>query len=180
MSGNTCVYCASSCKTCLSTNSSYCTSCNGLFLLNGLCQSNCSSGYYPDTNLSTCIACLSPCATCSSSTACLSCLSLNSFLIGTSCLSCQFPCLSCSTGITVCANCNTSSTMPYFYQNNCLANCPPTYFNDASFNCTKCSSPCNTCSGAGNQSCITCLSGYLQLNSTCYISCPGGYYNLSN
>ena len=116
---------------------------------------------------------------CSSPTACISCLLSSTFLVGSSCLSCQFPCLTCSTGITVCASCNTSSTNRYFYQSNCLSGCPSTYYNDASFNCTKCASPCDTCSGAGNQTCVTCLSGYLQLNASCYVSCPGGYYNLS-
>ncbi|TNV87581.1 hypothetical protein FGO68_gene468 [Halteria grandinella] len=70
--------CTSPCKTCDSTGSSVCTSCQGLssypYLSNSTCIATCPSAYFADASYS-CVACSSPCLTCSgSASSCLSCV----------------------------------------------------------------------------------------------------------
>ncbi len=176
-----CSFCDISCKTCLSSNASACTSCysGGFLNQNSLtCSSACPVGFYTDSSTGNglCVACLAPCGYCNSATYCLSCLDVNLFLVNGSCVGCLSPCLTCSLSRTNCTSCDTSSANPYLYGGTCNIVCLFGYYPDASFTCRICTSPCASCSNASTSACVSCLSGYHQLNNTCYSTCPAGYY----
>ena len=176
-----CAFCDVSCKTCLSSNASACTSCySGAFLNQNTltCSSACPVGFFTDSSTGNglCVACLAPCGNCSSAAFCLSCLDNNTFLVNGSCTGCSSPCLTCSGLRTNCTSCYSNSTNPYLYGSTCNSGCLFGYYPDASFTCRICTSPCSSCTNASTSACLTCLSGYLQLNNTCYLVCPSGYY----
>jgi proprotein convertase subtilisin/kexin type 5 len=60
-----CQYCSGLCVTCLTSNSSYCTSCPATqFLQWGSCVNTCSNGYYGNSSSGVCSPCLPPCGNC--------------------------------------------------------------------------------------------------------------------
>lgn len=176
-----CLYCSVSCMTCLSANSSACTSCySGAYLDQNsqTCSSTCSNGFYPDSSsgIGLCLPCVAPCLYCTSATYCLSCLGTSLFLVNGSCLGCLDPCQTCSTLRTNCTSCNTNSSYPYLYSASCNSNCLFGYFPDSSYQCTACTSPCASCTDSSTSGCLSCLSGYYRLNSTCFSVCPSAYF----
>lgn len=181
LSNSICSFCANSCLTCLSANSSACTSCyNTTYLNNQACLNICPTTLYADGSLNICQLCMTPCLTCSSLTYCLSCLDSSLFLVNGGCLGCQSPCSTCSSSITTCASCSLSTGFPYLLSNKCLDTCPYSYYNDTALNkCSPCNIPCESCSTASTSSCITCLPNYLFLSGLCLFPCPSGYYSNS-
>lgn len=125
------------------------------------------------------MVCVGGCNTCQSATFCLSCLdNVTLYLVNGSCVGCSSPCITCSGNPTNCTSCALSTTYPYLFNNICLPNCPANYFNDIDINaCTKCTSPCQTCTSALTNACVTCINGTFFLSGYCLPSCPAGYYN---
>jgi hypothetical protein len=64
------------------------------------------------------------------------------FLINFNCITCSSVCLACSSSPSNCTSCNTSSSLPYLLNNNCIVSCPSTYYDGGSYNCLLCNSPC--------------------------------------
>lgn len=119
-----CQYCTGLCVTCLTSNSSYCTSCpSTLFLQWGSCSNTCASGYYGNSSTALCSLCQSPCSTCLTDVLCLSCLDPTLFLLNNACVSCISPCLTCSISRNNCTSCDQNSSFPLFMNNLCLASC---------------------------------------------------------
>lgn len=190
-----CAACNADCKTC-NTNNTNCLSCGlslaaglPLYLSNNTCVANCPFGYYG--NIDTCTLCNNACSGCTlSSTNCLSCASGYYRLVGSNectntcpngyypdsisnmCTLCPSGCKLCSisAGVISCSECQQSAGVMYYLDsttNNCVPNCPSTYYAlDASPpTCQLCTGNCSTCTDALN--CLTCVSNtYLWFGNT--------------
>lgn len=207
-----CSSCNSACATCNGPLSSNCLSCptnqylatnntcvagctKGLFVLNGVCLTQCPSGYYQSSTTNDCLACESTCLNCNGplDTNCLSCGS-NRALLSTSCvLACPISyfndttsnvCKSCASGCDLCtgseyADCIRCSNDQLLYLNNassaCVISCPLGSYQNGT-KCDTCSSA--LCQKCENQlSCQLCQSGaYLnsQNNAICSAACSAG------
>lgn len=151
--------CAGKCATCLTTNTSFCTSCYmvdtgvvanvtyggfNTMTADNQCVDVCGPGYYNASN--TCFVCTSPCQNCLGSLQCTSCL----------------------TGF-------------YFIASNpatdrCKNVCPTgTFANSGTNTCDTCSPTCATCSGTPN-TCTGCTGTLYLSGSQCISVCPDGKY----
>ena len=75
VNGNQCLVCNAICKTCSSSNFSYCLSCySSYYMYNGTCDITCPNTTYRDSLAFTCLGCQSPCKNCQSSSVCDSCI----------------------------------------------------------------------------------------------------------
>lgn len=156
INGDTCLVCPSTCKTCSSLT--FCISCyTSTYLYNGTCLPSCPVTLYPNVTTNNCDTCTSPCSTCTNLTNCLSCLDTTKFLVGGTCVPCSSPCASCTITITNCTSCLTNTSTPYYHSYSCLILCPSNYYSDNStYQCSLCASPCLTCNGVTNSSCLSC------------------------
>lgn len=127
-----------------------------------LCTATCSSGYYSNPTLFSCIACSYTCATCTTASTCDSCPTTSNRVLTsgqcvpasgfydnsvTNALPCVSPCLTC-TSATACITCVTG----YYI---------------SSTTCTLCSTAmtfCSTCSSS--TVCTTCQLGYINNATT--------------
>lgn len=202
-----CQPCNSNCLTCSSTSTN-CLTC-GLSLSSGLplylsgttCLANCPFGSYGASNV--CSTCDASCSGCTqSSTNCISCA--NNFYRKAGSTLCVDPCpsgyygdpttslctlcpsgckiCSISSSVVSCSMCTVSAGVAYYLDsitNNCVPQCPSTYYAIPGINptCAACSGNCATCTDASN--CLTCVAGaYLGYGeSVCYSTCPGGQFN---
>ena len=181
LNNSICAFCSVSCATCLSSSNSSCTSCyTGDFLNTNTqtCSSVCPTNYYTDSSSGTglCAPCQPPCLACASLNYCLSCIDTSLFVVSGACLGCTVPCLSCSGLRTNCTACNTSSNYPYLFGGTCNSACLLSDYGDAGYQCQPCLSPCGSCSNGSVSSCLSCISGYYQLGSSCFAICPSSYY----
>lgn len=153
--------CNANCKTCSSTNTSFCLSCytvndgdfpgsNFLDILktsDSKCVSQCLGGYY--NNSGTCTTCVNPCATCTDAVTCGSCVA-GTFLnkINSTCGG------SCSDG---------------------------TYASTSNNVCESCLTPCLTCQDTAIK-CLTCVANnfLISSNNTCVSSCPIATFGFTN
>ncbi|XP_063223097.1 furin-like protease 2 isoform X2 [Bacillus rossius redtenbacheri] len=64
----------------------------------------------------------------------------------------------------------------------CVAACPPRSFPDRSGACRACHESCETCAGAGQDSCLTCAAGHLRITdlAVCLQQCPEGYFQVTD
>nr|CAD7204227.1 unnamed protein product [Timema douglasi] len=60
----------------------------------------------------------------------------------------------------------------------CVSRCPPRSFPSQGGSCWPCHESCETCAGAGQDSCVTCAPAHMRLSdlSVCLQQCPEGYY----
>lgn len=72
---------------------------------------------------------------------------------------CEYPCAQCNLIKTQCTECYAGDTFPIFFNYTCLAQCPSSYTNTSTLNCTECISPCKECIGDG-ETCTECIDGY--------------------
>jgi hypothetical protein len=185
------------CRTCQSTNSSYCMSCytdatiaNGNTVLSGgVCTSACTPGFYLSAATASCVQCSTNCSECSDYSICTKCpanyyLYMNT-CVGT-CATGDYPdvttqtCMECPTTLS-CATCATATTCAtcstgYFYSGVCLTDCP-TLITTADFvnnvclscptNCSQCTSP----TGSLVVTCTKCNIGYLLDQDRCFLTC---------
>ena len=186
--------CTFPCKTCLSGNPNFCTSCfedtKLPFLQEGTCVSSCSSGNYLDKF--TCLECDPTCLTCKGSAkTCTSCGIIPFIHLRDSkecvedcgdgyindsmnheCLPCREGCSSCSKSINNCTSCDPNSKTPFFFDFDCKEACPAEISVFDPPHCTACSLNCNTCSESFEH-CTSCKS-YMRLDiqdSVCVDAC---------
>lgn len=64
-----------------------------------------------------------------------------------------------------------------FYRT-CVRNCPPRSYGDAHGVCQACHESCDTCTGPGQDNCITCAPAHVKVIDLdiCMQQCPEGYY----
>lgn len=60
----------------------------------------------------------------------------------------------------------------------CVSRCPPRSFPNQGGVCWPCHESCETCAGAGQDSCLTCAPAHLHVIdlAVCMQVCPEGYY----
>ena len=143
---NSCLGCDSSCMSCSGPGPSFCTSCNGMLLVQNLTGSYCVSACNP----------------------------VGYSKSGGNCLACDKTCLTCSgTSNSDCLSCPNSTFLTKKY---CLYVCPPTTFpNTTSNQCSSCDGSCTFCFGPTIDNCTGCISKMVLYNFTCTLSCPAGY-----
>ncbi|XP_055845205.1 furin-like protease 2 isoform X2 [Episyrphus balteatus] len=66
----------------------------------------------------------------------------------------------------------------YRLDNTCVSRCPPRSFPNQGGVCWPCHESCETCAGAGQDSCLTCAPAHLHVTdlAVCLQLCPDGYY----
>lgn len=66
----------------------------------------------------------------------------------------------------------------YRLDNSCVSRCPPRSFVNQGGVCWPCHESCETCAGAGQDSCLTCAPAHLLVIdlAVCLQQCPDGYY----
>uniref|UniRef100_W4VRF9 furin n=1 Tax=Corethrella appendiculata TaxID=1370023 RepID=W4VRF9_9DIPT len=66
----------------------------------------------------------------------------------------------------------------YRLDNTCVSRCPPRSFPNQGGVCWPCHESCETCAGAGQDSCLTCAPAHLYVTdlAVCLQICPDGYY----
>ncbi|GBP55211.1 Furin-like protease 2 [Eumeta japonica] len=76
-------------------------------------------------------------------------------------------------GPTQCVACKR-----YRLDNSCVSRCPPRSFVNQGGVCWPCHESCETCAGAGQDSCLTCAPAHLLVTdlAVCLQQCPDGYY----
>ncbi|XP_012252633.2 furin-like protease 2 isoform X2 [Athalia rosae] len=76
-------------------------------------------------------------------------------------------------GPTQCIACKN-----YRLDNTCVSRCPPRSFPNQGEVCWPCHESCETCAGAGQDSCLSCAPAHLRVTdlAVCLQQCPEGYY----
>ena len=85
----------------------------------------------------------------------------------------------CHTCLNDSAQACTSCVTPYyFFQSQCLSQCPVSYFypDDPTRSCLNCHSSCYQCIGNSQSNCSKCFSGYFLQFGVCVEVCMQGYY----
>ncbi|XP_043278342.1 furin-like protease 2 isoform X2 [Venturia canescens] len=79
-------------------------------------------------------------------------------------------------GPTQCVACKT-----HRLDNTCVSRCPPRSFPNQGGVCWPCHESCETCAGAGQDSCLSCAPAHLRVTdlAVCLQQCPDGYYENS-
>jgi cysteine-rich repeat protein len=173
-----CQPCNLACTLCTTGLPNSCTACSPLYYLLAAttsCYASCPSFYFDYQQNFTCQPCSTSCQVCLNETYCSQCAA-GSYLYNRSCLAtcpigtytvtagglcndCPTGCKTC-TGTTFCSSC-----MNYYYYNKALGFC------------FSCNSVCLTCSGPGQNQCISCESPLHLANLTCSVlSCSAGTY----
>jgi len=165
---NKCEACSSVCLTC-ETNPNNCTSCVSGYSVNGTCVKNCPLNYFAIAGV--CQACNPECNGCvDTCTNCINCApsyyKCGSLCVKT-CYPNQFIDSSSNTCITCNAKCKTCSSQQF------CTTCANPQAVPVNGVCNDCSYPCNTC-GSGPSVCLTCVSGFNLVGSTCIAACPTG------
>ena len=64
------------------------------------------------------------------------------------------------------------------FHSTCVSRCPPRSFPNQGGVCWPCHESCETCAGAGQDSCLTCAPAHLLVTdlAVCLQQCPEGYY----
>lgn len=64
----------------------------------------------------------------------------------------------------------------------CVSRCPPRSFPNKGGVCWPCHESCETCAGAGQDSCLTCAPAHLRVTdlAVCLQQCPDGYFESNN
>ncbi|EAR88128.2 zinc finger lsd1 subclass family protein (macronuclear) [Tetrahymena thermophila SB210] len=203
---NKCTTCDSSCFTCSGSQPNNCLSCQSPSFFqpsSKTCVLQCNTNQYSLISPTpVCLDCDPSCATCSgpTQTNCLSCHGSN-FLDSTT-KSCVTTCPNgtylnasinqCTPCDPTCTTCNgpsntqcMSCTLPKYYQQTsgqCVITCNINQYQDSSSaTCINCNSSCASCSGGGQNNCLSCSGSlFLDLNTnTCVSNCPLSYYQNS-
>jgi hypothetical protein len=189
---NKCLKCKITCKNCLSTDVTKCSTCpTNTLLYQGDCVTRC-----PDTTWASngeCLSCgIDNCATCDQGVVCKRCI--NTYILYEN--TCIPP--PCPEGYTLmnqtCQKCNVANckTCPnilscsqcilgnfLFGFKICDSSCPLYYFkNTVSGKCEKCGIYCGSC--LDNKTCLKCDTNYYLLNNSCVKNCPLGYSRIDD
>ena len=172
------------CEECVNHKKNSCTKCkSGYIMSDGQCTASCSTGTKEEGGL--CVnedstKCASTCKTCSESTDfCLTCDTSGTFSFLKSgygecvgecptgtyndsvgvCLACNHECGECTGGTN--ENCTSCAAAFSKYKDpgktTCLTGCEEKYYaNETERACLSCHKDCYTCSGGGNNECLSC------------------------
>jgi hypothetical protein len=189
VNGGVCLSCPVECSTC--TTPTFCTACNapGVQPIGGRCIS-CQGSTVLNPTTSVCDPCPSSCISCLSSTVCTQCSS-QTVLSNGFCVTCVVPCATCNGSPTTCASCITGyalsgtsctsqcplanqtivnshcvCTGSYFYNGQCINNCPIGTGVGDFRTCTDCPSNCDACPISASL-CVQCRDGWSLVNGTC-------------
>lgn len=191
-----CRFCHQSCATCNGKESTHCTSCTeGSLVSLGQCVDSrklrsCYSGQFFDGSNLECTSCPSSCGNCSNNLTCTSCLQgfyltshgdcvvvcpPNTVSDGLLCLDvhCHHSCFTCFGSRSV--NCKSCSDGLLLFNNSCIENCPPHFFQSNS-TCKTCHKDCKSCEGSAENQCLTCPSDKVLVDGKCVLNCPTGSY----
>lgn len=71
-----------------------------------------------------------------------------------------------------------SLSVSIFQFSTCVSRCPPRSFPNQMGTCWPCHDSCETCAGAGPDSCLTCAPAHLHVTdlAVCLQVCPDGYF----
>lgn len=169
-----CSTCHLTCKTCSLGGYQDCTACKPnatLMSISGYSECRCNDGFYLDNFTGNCLE-IPTCPSGQYLTTAYKCVSCHP-----TCMECSGPleqdCTQCKQGVSITITNVTSKTG--------VCKCPVgKYFDSSSKSCLDCDSSCASCSGAGNNSCLTCNSGYLKDWESGLCTCntsAGSYYN---
>lgn len=192
-SSDRCEFCHSECASCDGPYVHDCTACHkGMYLHNGKCVKDVPTGYYVDETLTckrchhTCAACVGPgpkdCRTCKDGLdkrtggGCVNPCP-DQYLSENSCKNCDPSCKSC-VGPTAreCLECHNNESLNVDTRT-CNKACHRKFYaNDKTFICQSCHKSCATCSGPGDNQCLTCPDKLHFHNNTCLLQCPAGWY----
>lgn len=186
--------CTYPCETC-STDPTDCLSCyswqaHSIYFSSakGQCLDHCPSTYYLQTNTSTCLPCDNNCLTCDyhDPSLCMTCNTGNYLLNGTcyqTCPNSYYPsttqtktCVACPSNCDICANethCTVCKTGIFFYENQCISNCPIKTYELANL-CVKCAD--QNCVHCSSSACLACEASYYLFTGQCFQSCPFGLF----
>lgn len=191
-SENRCLRCKVTCKNCLDTDSSRCTSCpTNTLLYQGDCITRC-----PDTTWASngeCLTCgIDKCATCDQGVVCKRCV--NTFLLyENTCIAPPCPdgytlvnqtCQKCNVAncrlcpnILVCSQCVLGNFL--FGDKTCDSSCPLFFFkNTVTGRCERCGANCGSC--LNSQTCLKCDNNFFLLNNSCVQNCPEGFARIND
>ena len=145
------------CRTCNGSQYNKCQSCNpGKFLDSNTCVNACPDGKWGDPSDNECKECYQ-----------------NS-------TGPYFTCLTCDgNGNNKCLTCESGK---FLHNGQCISQCPDGHWEDSTVNeCKQCyqsstgpSFTCATCSGDGDNNCMSCESGRFLESNTCVYPCPDG------
>ncbi|XP_071043236.1 extracellular matrix organizing protein FRAS1 [Parasteatoda tepidariorum] len=145
-----CISCHSDCQGCYGPLAYQCTSCPfGQFLLENSCVWDCGQGYFGDLGAGICRTCHADCRSC---------------LGGSS----ADKCLTCSSGYL----------LPYIgtHFGPCVENCPSGYFLSEDGVCMTCHESCESCFGANDTDCRSCITPLYYKHGRCVPHCSAGYF----
>lgn len=143
---------------------------------------------YPKNN-QFCFACVNPCNTCINESHCLTCANGTGYLTNGQCVEADNcpdgtyaddltrRCVGCPSGCTLCDNstiCTECSSVYFFYDNQCLTQCPSGTYKESG-TCQPCTSPCSTCITT-SLNCLSCESPKLFYQNACHTTCPDSTY----
>jgi len=177
-----CYACHSSCSNCTSGTPSSCISCNSNYYFYGNhCLSECPDGTYTNFISQECVNCDPSCQTCSGgqNNQCLTC-EANLVFQNHSCLQ------NCSSNYylnqsnNTCYLCDATCETCIGPSNMNCSSCFNTFYMFSNKSCLACDSSCLSCSGPGNNQCLICPLNFYFYNSSCYYSCPPGFYGNNN
>eukprot|EP00828_Plagiopyla_frontata_P011138 TRINITY_DN1612_c0_g1_i12.p1 TRINITY_DN1612_c0_g1~~TRINITY_DN1612_c0_g1_i12.p1 ORF type:complete len:872 (-),score=179.84 TRINITY_DN1612_c0_g1_i12:298-2913(-) len=139
------------------------------------CVTSCKENEYTDRANKKCEPCHSTCQTCSKAASATSCTSCpDSYLFYKSKYQCmttcpqgtikeQNFCSDCATGCAVCTEaenetaCTACLSNYFLFEKSCYTTCPKKYYgNPSTLVCQECFENCETCSGPGEQECLSC------------------------
>lgn len=78
--------------------------------------------------------------------------------------------------------CNFNILFSNLSYSTCVSRCPPRSFPNQGGVCWPCHESCETCAGAGQDSCLACAPAHLRVTdlAVCLQQCPDGYYESNN
>ncbi|CAL8373818.1 unnamed protein product [Arctogadus glacialis] len=191
----TCRRCPPHCDVC--SDQRTCVRCSFLYLiLNGACKASCPAGYYDDMEDGRCGTCHPTCSTCFGPLAddCETCSKATPKLYDGACATDCPPGTYYETAAMECQECHQTCARCFGSEaNQCTqcerglvldpstllcgvtgdTECPPrTYLHDDQFTCKACHRQCHSCSGQGQDQCLTCTAPKFLYNRTCVTVCP--------
>jgi proprotein convertase subtilisin/kexin type 5 len=147
-----CYNCDVTCKTCTSSTTTSCLTCDATRFLTSFNSCQCSDGSVEKNPI------VSQCQT----------------------LSCHYSCATCNVTATTCTSCDAVKKRVYVSGSNTCP-CIVQYYDSGSSTCSACHYTCTTCSGSTISNCLTCdgPTAHRGLSST---SCPclNKYYDVTN
>jgi len=159
---NLCFDCDTTCESCFAASPKDCSSCgSNTFLYQTSCVSDCPINYHPINFTHECANCLPGYYFESSNF---------------SCVGCDLSCLTCIDSFST--NCTSCSAGKFFFDSECILQCPSHYYNDSTNNsCLLCDKSCFECNGSYQNNCLSCYPDFkLNKNVCLHNVCPSNEF----